>query len=1001
MAPGEAAGARKMMSDQAGTLWKEISGLNYGEALELHQSYLRDPLSVSESDRAFFELAGPPPVHEPAAGPAPARAASGPGKAGAGAAAAALALAIRSHGHRCAHLDPLGATPPGDAALFAETHGTREEDLVNVPAGVVGGPAVRGARTAAEAIARLRELYQGHIGFEFQHVSNAVERIWFRTVIESRQFHPPAAPVNERKLLQRLTQVEGLERFLHTAFPGQKRFSLEGLDMLVPILDELIGCAVDAGTRSALLGMAHRGRLNVLTHVLNKPYEQLIAEFMGRFSRQAISEAGAAAYGWTGDVKYHLGARRAVRGGSAAAEMLVHLVPNPSHLEWVNPVVEGMTRACDERRDLPGPAIQDEVSSLAILIHGDAAFMGQGIVAETLNLSRLPGYRTGGTIHIISNNQLGFTTSPGSARSTYYASDLAKGFEIPIIHVNADAPTECIVATRIAHAYRQKFRRDVLIDLIGYRRWGHNEGDEPAFTQPRMYAEIRAHPTVTQSWARELERRGIIEPGEADAMMDEALSELQAVKRRLQEEIRPGDLQTAETAGYEAGGAGGGLGHSGAAEAVDTALAEPVLDQLNQALWKLPQGFNIHPRVERVLEQRRNFGRTPPPASGNGKAPAEAATRAEWGEAEALAFACILSDGTAIRLAGQDSGRGTFSHRHAVLHDQETGQAFIPLQALPQARASFEVWDSPLSEQAALGFEWGYSVQAQSVQTPRTLVLWEAQFGDFINTAQTIVDQFIVSARSKWDQTSGLVLLLPHGYEGQGPEHSSARLERFLQLVAEDNLRVANCSTAAQYFHILRRQAALLSCDPRPLIILSPKSLLRNPLAASPLSDFTEGRFQPLLSINPAHPERVRRLILCSGKVYYDLLAARESAGKNGASDWLHAARVEELYPFPAESIAALIASLSELAEVVWLQEEPRNMGAWTFVAPRLRDILLNRLPLRFVGRPRRASTAEGAHHWHDAEQQRLIAAALDPTVSDPLPPVKAARTRTRPIKTN
>jgi 2-oxoglutarate dehydrogenase E1 component len=622
-----------------------------------------------------------------------------------------------------------------------------------------------------------------------------------------------------------------------------------------------------------------------------------------------------------------------------------------------------MTRASDERRDQPGPAQQDELASLAVLIHGDASFPGQGVVAETLNLSRLPGYRTGGTIHIIANNQLGFTTPPQHGRSTAYASDLAKGFEIPVIHVNADDPEACIAAIRLAHAYRERFRKDVLIDLIGYRRWGHNEGDEPAFTQPRLYARVAEHPTVRELWVAELVRRGLVTAEEAQAMLQEQIERLHAIRRALPQE--PPDERAVASIGREAGGPSGGLGHAGAAATIATAVPAEALRALNAQLLAWPEGFHLHPKLQRPFGRRRA-------ALDVGADGGESSI--DWGHAEALAFASILADGTPIRVTGQDVARGTFSQRHLVLHDVETGAEFIPLQALPTARASFEVWNSPLSEQAALGFEFGYSVQA-----PEALVLWEAQYGDFINAGQVLVDQFIASAQSKWGQLPSLVLLLPHGYEGQGPEHSSARPERFLQLAAEDNLRIANCTTAAQYFHLLRRQARLLALDPRPLIVFTPKSLLRHPLAASPLAALTEGRFQPVLDdpIARQAPEAVRRLVLCSGKVYVDLMASGKQTGPDGTAPSVALVRVEELYPFPWPELADQLAAYPRLEEVVWLQEEPRNMGAWLYMAPRLRDLLAGSLPLVYVGRARRASPAEGAHAWHVQAQARLVEAAF------------------------
>lgn len=969
--------------------WQAFSGLNAAYLQDLYERYLADPAAVPPETRRFFETQGAPTVSalEPPV-TTPARAAAVPSvPSGINpaliAGAVTLATAIRGHGYRAARLDPLGSDPPGDATLSLEMYGLTESDLEALPAAIVGGAAAAGAANALEAIRRLQQTYQHTIGYDFEHVSNAAERAWLYEAAECGRFAPPTDPIDELQLLQRLTDVGAFERFLQIAFPGQTRFSLEGLGMMVPMLDEIIGAAAESGTRSVFLGMAHRGRLNVLTHTLGKSYEQIIGEFMGRFQRANGPITGNTGEGWTGDVKYHLDARRAVRHGQEV-EMQVYLAPNPSHLEWINPVVEGMARACDEDRSHAGPAVQDNRGSMAVLIHGDAAFPGQGVVSETLNLSRLPGYTTGGTIHIIANNQLGFTTGPKEGRSTLFSSDVAKGFEIPILHVNADDPEACITATRLAHAYREQFHRDVLIDLIGYRRRGHNEGDEPTFTQPRMYSVIAEHPTVRELWARELIRRGSVTKEEADATLKAAVDRLQAIRKKLADEQAADQGVSSTSSGLEAGGISGGIGNAGIATQIETAVPLEMLAQLNQELYTLPSSFHLHTKLEKPFAARREAipvpvkpskgrGKRSAGASENGQAAPEA--RLEWAHAESLAFASILADGSPIRLTGQDVGRGTFSQRHLAVHDFETGEQYIPLQHLPSARASFEAWNSPLSEQATLGFEFGYSVQA-----PDTLTLWEAQYGDFVNVPQVIIDQFIVSARSKWDQLSGLVMLLPHGYEGQGPEHSSARPERFLQMAAEDNLRIVNCTTAAQYFHLLRRQKALLKQDPRPLIVLSPKSLLRNPLAASRPEELSEGKFQPLLA--DAHsdlaPERVRRLVLCSGKVYYDFVTAREKLAKEkGRQPDVVAWRVEELYPFPAEEVRRLFDYYANLEEVVWLQEEPRNMGAWNYVAPRLRDLLDNRLPLIYVGRTRRSSPSEGSYKWHLREQARLIEAAL------------------------
>jgi 2-oxoglutarate dehydrogenase E1 component len=947
--------------------WAQFSGLNSAYIEEMFERYRGDPGSVDPETRSFFELWGPPAVATAAV--APSRSATPAADALKIAATIALGTAIRMYGHHAAQLDPLGGEPTGDTALMPATHGLKEEDLVTLPASAIGGDAARNAANALDAIRRLREVYQGTSGFEFEHISNAEERDWLFEAVESGRFRPPKDPIDDRRLLERMTQVEALERFLQNAFPTQTRFSIEGLDILVPVLDELVAGAARVGTKSVILGMAHRGRLNVLAHVLEMPYETIIAEFRGALRHPDGTASGGGDLGWTGDVKYHLGAGTAV-DSTARPAMRILMPSNPSHLEFIDPVVEGMTRAVSERRDSRGPAQLDEVASLAVLAHGDAAFPGEGVVAETLNLSRLPGYRTGGTVHIIENNQLGFTTPPEFTRSTLFASDLAKGFELPIIHVNADDAEACIAAIRLAHAYLHKFRKDVLVDLIGYRRYGHNEGDEPSFTQPRTYEAVARHPAARAILAEEMLRQGKIGPGDADVMLKDAIDRLQMIRQSLPDEAMEEPGKGLDQAGLEAGGTVGGLGHSGPASEVETTLPAETVVRLNQELLDLPPDFHLHPKLKPLFERRRTALSSENGTSERG--------RIDWGHAETLALASILMDGTPIRITGEDTARGTFSQRHLVLHDVDTGATYVPLQNIASARVAFDVWDSPLTEQATLGFEYGYNIQA-----PEVLLLWEAQYGDFVNGGQVIIDTFISSARSKWAENPSLVLLLPHAYEGQGPEHSSARLERFLQLAAEDNLRVANCTTAAQYFHILRRQSQLLKLDPRPLVLLTPKSLLRHPMASSSLEDLVHGRFMPVMDDSQARqqPETIRRLILCSGHVYVDLATARQVAGASGvASSSVALVRMEELYPFPVAELERVISGYPALEEIVWAQEEPRNMGAWPFVAPRLRDLTGGRLPLLYAGRTRRASPAEGSQRWHLREQRRLVQAAFEPS---------------------
>ncbi len=916
--------------------WQHFHGPNAGYLIELYERYLNDPQAVDAATRELF--AHWTPATPVTATPEP-EALDVTRVVG----AARMIRYLRELGHLAARIDPLGSDPPGDPGLELVTHGVTQADLAALPAHIIRGPLASQVRNAAEGVEQLRRAYSGSIAYETDQIQSWEERSWIREAAESRRFFALSDPDRQRELLDRLTEVETFERFLHKTFPGQKRFSIEGTDMLVPIVDAIIRNAAVAGTREVVIGMAHRGRINVLAHILGKPYSSILSEF------HAPGYNKDTYLGWTGDVKYHLGARKAYRE-SGIAEMPITLAPNPSHLEYVNPVIVGRARAAQEKRTRPGYPEEHERESLAILIHGDAAFPGQGIVAETLNMSQLQGYHIGGTIHIILNNQIGFTTDYRDSRSTLYASDLARGFEMPIVHVNADDAEACIAVARMSWGYREKFQKDFLIDLVGYRRWGHNEGDEPEFTQPRMYERIRNHPTVRELWARELERRGVITRDEAQARVEALMNKLQQTfdtvreRQRLTAENPPAAPQRP-------------LENPLRTSVYAKPISAQKLIDLNEALLSRPEEFTPHPKLERMLQRRRQS--------------IQEERGVEWAHAESLAFAAILADGTPIRLSGQDSERGTFSQRHLVLHDTLTGERFIPLHHIPQARAAFAVYNSPLSEASVLAFEYGYSTHA-----PGTMVLWEAQFGDFANSAQVIIDQFIVSGRSKWAVDPALVLLLPHGHEGQGPEHSSARLERFLQLCATDNIRVANPTTAAQYFHLLRYQAASLALHPRPLVVMTPKSLLRNPLASSSLSDLTDGPFKPILGLGAAapNPEEVTRLLLCSGKVAVDLLASGELNQVGGSIDLL---RIELLYPFPEEELRQLLARYAQLQEVVWMQEEPQNMGAWSYVAPRLRALLDPALSLHYVGRGESASPAEGMHSLHTAEQARILRTAV------------------------
>jgi 2-oxoglutarate decarboxylase len=858
------------------------------------------------------------------------------------AAAMALVKAYRHFGHRAARLDPLGSEPEGDPALDPEPLGLTTESMAAIPADLLR-IYVPGA-TLAEALPHLRETYSGTIAYEVEHIGAHTERVWLRHVIESGEHRRPMEAEDQVALLERLVSVEGLERFLHRAYLGQKRFSIEGTDAMVPMLDVILGDAADQGARKVMIGMAHRGRINVLAHVVGISYEAILAEFE---AGRAGVEAPTSPKGGSDDVKYHLGAEGSFLSADDA-EVRIVLSPNPSHLEAVNPVIEGRTRA--EQTDRARPIVSvDHSTTLPILIHGDAAFAAQGVVAETLNLARLEGYATGGTIHIIANNQVGFTTGPSEGRSTDYSSDLAKGFDVPIIHVNADDPEACLAAARLAMMYRNEFGHDVVIDLVGYRRYGHNEGDEPAYTQPDMYASISSHPSVRELYQAHLVEAGVIGAVAADAMVAATQKELADRQKRLR-----------------AGPAGNGPELDRGSEALppeglgepETAVPLAELREMNAALGAVPDGFAVHPKLTKQLERRAVALEEPKEAS------------VDWAHAELLAFASLLREGTPIRLSGQDTVRGTFSQRHAALFDARSGHPHVPLQHIPGATASFELHNSPLSEYACLGFEYGYAVTA-----PEALVLWEAQYGDFVNGAEIIIDQFLVSGLAKWRQTSRLTLLLPHGYEGSGPEHSSARLERFLALGAEGNIRVIYPTTPAQYFHLLRRQAR--HPDTRPLVVMTPKSLLRLPMAASRPADLASGAFRSVLDDprfgSQAKAAKVRRLLLCSGKVYYDLIASEQYAE---ATD-IAIARVERLYPFPADELQAVIDRYSRIESFAWVQEEPRNMGARKFVLPRIRHLVPYKIPLGDISRPERSRPAEGYPAAHAVEQARIVREAL------------------------
>ena len=864
-------------------------------------------------------------------------------------AATSLLKAYRTHGHLAAQLDPLGSEPKGDPALQPENVNLTPELMARIPASIlrIGVP----GETLLEALPRMRTAYCGTIGYQVEHLSSHQQRIWLREMIETGAHRQPLTDEEKKRLLDRLIDVFQFERFVEKAYLGQKMFSIEGLDAIVPMLDEVVTLSHRAGAEEVVFGMAHRGRLSVLAHNLGRPVESILAEFEGSKRIEAVKAVAAIPHGGTGDVKYHYG-HRGVYETPEGEKISVRLYPNPSHLEFVDPVVTGGTRFLQQ--DFEGPNLtHDYKRAVPVLLHGDAAFPAQGVVAETFNLQSLPGYTTGGTIHLIQNNQVGFTTDPSEARSTPYAADMAKGFNVPIIHVNADDVEACMAAVRLAMAYRERWCRDIVIDVIGYRRYGHNETDEPAYTQPTMAAKIKAHPPVSEIYTEKLIEEGTVSAEEVGKASDERHSEMSGALKGLREKMEAGEYEDPTVTGTTS--STGELLDRTASPPVHTAVEAEKLRAINEALLKTPEGFNVHRKLRRPLSRRTD---------------ALEQGRIDFGHAEALAFGSLLTEGVHVRLTGQDTERGTFSHRHLVLHDENTGLEYTPMQHLEDSAAPFELYNSPLSEIACLGFEYGYSAAS-----PNALVLWEAQFGDFANAAQVIVDSFIVSGESKWGQTSRLTMLLPHGYEGSGPEHSSARIERFLALGAEGNIRIAYPTTAAQYFHLLRRQALIKK--PRPMIVFTPKGMLRLDKAAVGLDELTEGELQYVIDDPTAaeRREKVERLVLCTGKIYYDM----DSSENRGEAENVAIVRVEMLYPFAKEQLERVIASYPNLKEIAWVQEEPRNMGAWKVMSRRMPGVLPEGVALTYVGRQGRASPGEGYSGAHAREQERIVLTALTP----------------------
>ncbi len=844
-----------------------------------------------------------------------------------------LVHSYRELGHFEARLDPLGQHRPEHPLLKLEQFGRSEAELDSI----VGNGTFEGETdgTLRGLLEKLRATYCNTLGVEFTNITDKAQREWLQARMEPGLNRPQFSAEQSRRILKQLISAETFETFLHTKYMGQKRFSVEGAEALIPLLETVIEEAAELGAEEVVMGMSHRGRLNVLAHVLQKPFEIIFSEFEGTPAWDANQGDG--------DVKYHLGFSND-RETASGKKIHCSLSYNPSHLELVDPVIQGIVRAKQEHK---GDRGQSRV--VPILIHGEAAFTGQGIVPETLNLSELKSYRVGGTIHVIVNNQVGFTATAEQTRFTPYPTDVARMIQAPIFHVNADDPEAVVYAGQLAIAFRQQFKVDVMIDLWCYRRRGHNEGDDPSYTQPLMYRRISEHPTVVRLYSDQLEAEGKVTERELVEIMQEIRGQLtQAME--LARERRP------QQKVLTLGGLWQGLSRNGETR-VNTAIDLKTIVRVTDRYLNPPADFHIHSKLKRQFATRGEM--------------AAGAKPIDWGCAEMWSLGSLLLEGTHIRLVGQDSERGTFSHRHAVLHDVENGETYVPLQHLAEEQARFTILNTMLSELAVLGFEYGYSSA-----DPHSLVIWEAQFGDFVNGAQPIIDQFLASAESKWNRMSGLVLLLPHGYEGQGPEHSSARLERFLQLCGDNNMQVCYPTQSAQYFHLLRRQ--MRRNFRKPLIIMAPKSLLREERAGSSLEDFTQSSFQLVLD-DPRQkdPAEVQRLIFCSGRVFFPLDAARTER----QLDSVAIVRVEQLYPFPEEEIRAMLARYSEIQEVCWVQEEPRNMGAWSYLEPRMRELLPTDLPLAYIGRDEAASPATGIHHMHDEEEKAFIEEALRATL--------------------
>ncbi len=916
----------------------------------LYEQYLLDPASVGERWRKYFAQlasAGAERAHGPIRADIARRAAQGRGAgttapaSGANAQQAAVSRLIQvwiNRGHLVASIDPLGLSRRSrPRVLDLDYFGLTPADLDTEFFTGSRTDAVPKRMKLRDILAQLQHIYAGNVGAEFAHVSDSEERLWLQDEFQEGRLKHRFSTQEQRNILWQLTAAEGLERYLHTKYVGQKRFSLEGADAFIPLLDDLIQNSGAVGIEEVVIGMAHRGRLNVLVNLLGKSPAALFSEFEGADDPGRLKGSG--------DVKYHKGFSADLR--TAHGNVHTVLAFNPSHLEVVDPVVEGSVRARQERRG-------DERAArvLPLLVHGDAAFAGQGVVMETLQLSQARGFFTGGTVHVIINNQVGFTTSePADLRSTIYCSDVAKMLEVPIFHVNADDPEAVVFVARLALKYRMRFRKDVVIDLVCYRRHGHNEADEPAATQPGMYRVIRQHPTSRRLYADRLIAAGVLADADAQAMLEQYRNGLDEGRPQARASLGMiGNKYTVDWSAYV---------QVDWTERVPTGVELARLRSLGERITNYPQGFSLHPRVAQLIANRRKMLQGEQPL--------------DWGCAETLAYAALVEDGFGVRLTGQDTGRGTFFHRHAVLHDQNTDATWIALQHITDPQPRVQVIDSVLSEEAVMGFEYGYATTE-----PNSLVLWEAQYGDFANGAQVIIDQFISSGEAKWERFCGLVLLLPHGYEGAGPEHSSARLERFLQLCAENNMQVCVPSTPAQMFHMLRRQ--MRQSFRKPLIVMTPKSLLRHELSVSSLEDLSAGGFARVIGeVDDVPAQQVQRIVFCSGKVYFDLLKARRKEALRDVA----LVRIEQLYPFPGEEYQAMLNRYPNAREVVWCQEEPQNQGAWYQIRHRLQELVMGRRPVLYAGRRPSAAPATGIAKIHEIEQQTLVAAALHSSTTE------------------